>query len=413
MKKKILVVGQYFYPEQFRINDICEQWVNMGYSVEVVSGTPNYPQGNFYDGYGLFKKTREKHKGIKIFRIPQIPRGSSSFMLSLNYLSFVASGFIWSKVSRKKADCVFNYSTSPILHALPGIWFAKRKKIPFYIYILDMWPQSFETMTHIHFAPILKALHRICDYIYDSSEKIFVPSKGYIQPLLERGVSKDKIIYWPQYAEEYYKPLNPQKVHVPEIPHDDKFNIVFAGNIGYAQGLEILPEVAKYIKRNNDKLRLCIVGDGRYKSHLLEEIKEAGVEDVFCFVDRQPATRIPEFMSVCDAALITLQNTDLFSLTIPAKVQSCMACGIPIVLAVDGVAREVIDEAECGLTCPSSDAKALYETMIEIADKSEKELKEMRKNALDYFEKNFEKNLLMKKMDEYINNKDISLEELK
>lgn len=402
-KKRILVVGQYFYPEQFRVNDVCEQWVNMGYNVEVVAGTPNYPQGKFYDGYGFLKKTREKHNGIKISRIPQIPRGSSSFMLSINYLSFVTSGFVWSKLSRKKADLVFNYSTSPILHALPGIWFAKRKGIPFYIYILDMWPQSFETMTNIHFGPIIKVLHRICDYIYENSEKIFVPSKGYIQPLLDRGVPKDKIVYWPQYAEEYYKPLNPKKVTVPEIPQDGKFNIVFAGNIGYAQGLEVLPDVAKRIRENNDNIRLCIVGDGRYKTTLLEQIKEAGVEDVFCFVDRQPATRISDFMAVCDAALITLQKTDLFALTIPAKVQSCMACGIPVVLAVDGVAQTVVREAECGLTCASSDAEALYRTIVEMSKKGEKELKEMRKNARVYFENNFEKNLLMKKMDEYIN----------
>lgn len=401
-KKKILVVGQYFYPEQFRINDICEYWVKSGHRVEVVAGTPNYPQGKFYDGYGFFKKKKEKHNGVKIYHLPQIPRGSSSFMLAVNYLSFVASGFVWSRFSRKNADIVFNYSTSPIFHALPAVWFAKRKGLPCYIYILDMWPQSFETMTNVHFRPIIKALHRICDYIYENSTTIFVSSKGYIQPLLERNVPKEKIVYWPQYAEDYYKPLNAKKVNVPEIPKDDKFNIVFAGNIGYAQGLEVLPEVAKLIKSNGDNIRLCVIGDGRYKSTLVKQIEEANAEDVFCLVDKQPAARISEFMAVCDAALVTLQKSELFALTVPAKVQSCMACGIPIVLAVDGEAQRIVNEAKCGLTCASSDAQGLYKIMLEMSHMNENELMKMRENAREYFENNFEKKLLMKKMEEHI-----------
>lgn len=402
-EKRILLVGQYFYPEQFRINDICSQWVKRGYDVDVVTGIPNYPYGKFYDGYGLFKKRKEKYNGINIYRIPQIPRRQGLFMLIVNYFSFVVSGFIWSLFSKKNPDIVFNYSTSPILHALPGVWFAKRRGIPFYIYILDLWPDSVESVTKVHSAFLNRLLQKVCDYIYRNSEKIFVASKGFVNPIVSRGLSLDKVVFWPQYAEDFYIPLDEESVSISEIPKD-KFNIIFAGNFGYAQGLEILPDVASLIKENNDSIRICMVGDGRFKPRLIELIRKKNVEDIFCFVDKQPAERIPEFMAYCDAALIMLQDDPLFAETIPAKIQSCMACGAPVVLSVSGEAKMIIDEAKCGITCEPSNVEALYDAMCEISRLKKSELKNMRNNALVYFKDNFESNLLLSKMDEYLFN---------
>ena len=132
MKKHILVIAQYFYPEQFRINDICTEWVKRGYKVTVVTGIPNYPQGKYYDGYGLFKKRKETYNGIEIIRIPLVPRGNNSIMLALNYLSFVVSGFFWKMFTKIKADYVFIFEVSPMTQALPGVWYAKKRKIPCY-----------------------------------------------------------------------------------------------------------------------------------------------------------------------------------------------------------------------------------------------------------------------------------------
>ena len=258
--KKIIVIGQYFFPEQFRINDICSEWVKRGYDISVVTGTPNYPKGKFYKGYGIFKKTNENFNGINIKRIPQIPRGNRSIMLALNYISFVISGFFWKIFSRQKADVVFNYNTSPVLQALPAIWFAKRRKIPFYIYITDLWPDSFEVVTGINSKLAIKPLEKICNYVYKNSEKIFTSSESFIETLVERGVSREKLIFWPQYAEDFYKPVSKEATGITEIPQDDRFNIVFAGNIGYAQGLGILPEVAKLLKNDDIDFRFCIIG---------------------------------------------------------------------------------------------------------------------------------------------------------
>lgn len=400
--KKILLVSQYFYPEQFRINDICSEWVKKGYDVEVVSGTPNYPFGRFYEGYGFLKKRKEVYNGIKILHIPQVPRKSGSFMLAVNYLSFVMSGFVWSKISNRNPDIVINYSTSPIFQALPGLWFAKRKGIPFYIYVLDLWPDSFKSVTKIESKFIDKVLQSICDYIYRNCEKIFVASKGFVNPIASRGISLEKIVFWPQYAEDFYRPLDKGFVKIPEIPNDEKFNAVFAGNFGYAQGLEVLPDVAKLIKNNDDNIRICMVGDGRFKPTLINLVKEQDVEDVFCFIEKQPASRVPDIMAYCDAAIITLQDDPLFAKTIPAKLQSSLACGIPIALSVAGEAADIVKDANCGYSCSPGNAAELYEVLVKLSKLSNKELDEMRKNARKYFEDNYEAQLLLSKMDKYL-----------
>ena len=141
-KTHILVVSQYFFPEQFRINDICVEWVMRGYKITVLTGIPNYPQGTFYDGYDLNHRRTEEWNGIKIIRIPLFPRGNNSMGLALNYVSFVASGFVWSLFTKIKADYVFNFEVSPMTQALVGVWYAKKRKIPCYLYVQDLWPEN-------------------------------------------------------------------------------------------------------------------------------------------------------------------------------------------------------------------------------------------------------------------------------
>lgn len=404
-KKHILLITQYFYPEQFRINDICSEWIKRGYKVTVVTGIPNYPKGHFFDGYGVFKKRKETYNGINIIRIPVVPRGNDNLvMLALNYISFVVSGFFWKLINNIDADLIFNYTTSPIFQALPAIWYAKKKKLPCYVYILDMWPQSLDAVTNVKSKFITGFIQKICDYVYKNSNKIFVSSQGFIEPIVKRNISREKVIFLPQYAEDFYRPLSSQNVKINEIPNDDKFNIIFAGNIGYAQGLDILPDVAQLIKQNNNNIRICMVGNGRYKETLLKTIKENKVEEVFCFVDSQPPERIPEFMSYCDAALVILQKNELFAMTIPAKLQSCMACGIPIVLSVDGESQEIVKESGCGLYCNAADSYKLYSMMVKMSLMSKEEIGKMRENGLEYFKDNYKKDVVFSKMINYIDN---------
>lgn len=405
MKKHILVIAQYFYPEQFRINDICTEWVKRGYKVTVITGIPNYPQGKYYPGYGLFKKRKEIYNGIEIIRIPLVPRGKNAIMLALNYISFVVSGFFWKVFTKIKADYVFIFEVSPMTQALPGVWYAKKRKIPCYLYVQDLWPENVEIITGITNKYIISSIGKMVDYIYARCTKIFTTSTSFIDSIAKRGVPRKKIQYWPQYAEDFYLPL--EKTNIKEIPNDDSFNIIFAGNIGNAQGLDILPKVAALLKENNlnEKIRFNIVGDGRYKERLVEEVNLKDVSNMFNFISKQPAMRIPEFMAANDAAFICLTNSPLFAMTIPAKLQSYMACGIPIIASADGEITKIINEANAGICSPAGDVEKLAKSIVELVDKPDEKLSDLRISAREYYCKNFDKKDLIDKMDVYFEHK--------
>lgn len=406
MKKHILVIAQYFYPEQFRINDICTEWVKRGYKVTVITGIPNYPQGEYYEGYGLFNKRKEIYNGIEIIRIPLIPRGNNSIMLVLNYLSFVVSGFFWKTFTKIKADYVFIFEVSPMTQALPGVWYAKKKKIPCYLYVQDLWPENVEIITGITNKRILSGIGKMVDYIYIRCNRIFTTSESFVKSINNRGIPIEKLEYWPQYAEDFYVPL--EEMIIPEIPNDDYFNIIFTGNIGTAQGLDILPRAAEFIKKKSNKdIRFNIVGDGRYKYELIKDVEFKGLNKMFNFIPKQPATRIPEFMAASDAAFLSLTDSPLFAMTIPAKLQSYMACGIANIASAAGETYRIIDESNSGMCSSPGDAEALADNIIELSKKSKKELEELGNNARKYYEENFDKKALLDVMDNYLGNRPI------
>ena len=374
MKKHILVISQYFYPEQFRINDICKEWVKRGYKVTVLTGIPNYPDGEYYEGYGLFKKRTEKYKGMNIIRIPLIPRGNNRIMLILNYISFVISGFFWKTFSNVDADLVFIFEVSPMTQALPGIWYANKKNIPCYLYVQDLWPENVEIITGIKDKLIINPITKMVKYIYRNSSKIFTTSKSFVKSIISRGINSDKVNYWPQYAEDFYKPL--QYNPIDEIPNDEKINFIFAGNIGEAQGLDVLPKVAKKIKDTDlgEKIRFNIIGDGRYKDEFIKLTYKYESSEMFNFIDRKPAKDIPKYMAVSDIAFLSLNDHPLFSKTIPAKLQSYLACGMPIIAAASGETKNIIAEAKAGYCCNPGDVDELKHIIDKICNLDKKEL---------------------------------------
>lgn len=401
LKKHILVIAQYFYPEQFRINDICTEWVKRGYKVTVLTGIPNYPQGKYYNGYGLFKRRKEIYNGIEIIRIPLIPRGNNAIMLALNYFSFVVSGLFWTVFTKIKADYVFIYEVSPMTQALPGVWYAKKRNIPCYLYVTDLWPENVEIVAGIKNKRILNAIGVMVDYIYKRSDRIFTSSKSFIDAINDRGVELDKLEFWPQYAEDFYIPIDKASTSINEVPQDDTFNIIFAGNIGVAQGLSILPKTAYILKENGTKVRFNIVGEGRFKDTLINMVKEFNVSEMFNFIEKQPASMIPEFMAVSDASLISLSKSKVFSITLPAKTQSCLACGIPIIVSADGEIQEVIKKAKAGLCSGAGDVEMLANNIHRLVSMSPNERKQMAQNGLEYYKSNFGKNTLLNRMDNW------------
>lgn len=400
-KKHILVICQVFYPEQFRINDMCCEWVKRGYQVTVVTGIPNYPQGKFYDGYGFFKKRKEHWNGIDIIRIPLIPRGNNALGLILNYISFPISGFFWKTFTKIKSDYVFMFETSPMTQCVIGVWYAKKYRVPLYLYAQDLWPENVEVVTGIKNPLVIEPIQKMVDYIYKNCTEIFVTSPSFVKAVCNRKVRvpKEKVHYWPQYAEEFYVPL--PKAGAKEIPDNDAFKIMFTGNVGYAQGLDILPKTARILKEHGKKVLFCIVGEGRYLEEFKAEIQKLQVEEMFCMIPRQPATEIPRLLAASDAAFLSFMETKLFEMTIPAKLQSYMACGMPVIAAASGESKRVITEASCGVCSPSGDAKALAASIEKMMECSREELQKMRENARNYFDAHFDKKKLLGEMEQY------------
>ena len=407
-KPHILVISQYFHPETFRVNDMACEWVKRGYKVTVLTGIPNYPMGKYFEGYDKRHRTRETWNGVNIIRIPLTARGNSSSKIlnacgmAANYFSFVKSGKKWVK-SKEAADLhvdiVFMFEVSPMTQALIGVWYGKRYNVPTFLYVQDLWPENVETVTGIHNKAIIGPIDRMVDKIYRETGTIFTTSPSFVEAIVNRKVPVDrnKVHYWPQYAEEFYKPMDP--VEVDGIDRTDgSYKIAFTGNIGTVQGLDVLPKTAKLLKE--EAVRFVIVGDGRYQPEFERQIDELGVRDKFIMIPRVSAERVPEILSNVEAGFISFNKTPLWENTIPAKLQSYMACGKAIIASASGETERVITEAGCGVCCEIGNAEALVDG---IRTMMKSDSTEMGRRARQYFEEKFDKKKLMDEMDGFIN----------
>ncbi len=389
------------------MNDMACEWVKRGYKVSVLTGIPNYPMGKYYEGYDRKHRTRENWNGVDIIRIPLVARGNSSNKLinamgmTANYMSFVNSGRRW--VRSKEAanlhpDIVFTFEVSPMTQALIGCWYGKRYNVPTFLYVQDLWPENVETVTGIHNRLIIGPIDRMVDKIYRETDKIFTTSPSFVDAIANRKkpVDRNKIHYWPQYAEEFYRPMEPQTIDGIDNT-DGYYKIAFTGNIGTAQGLDILPKTAELLKE--EKVKFVIVGDGRYQPEFERQIKERNVSDKFIMIPRVPSERVPEILSVCDAGFISFNDTKLWEMTIPAKLQSYMACGKTIIASASGETKRVIEDAKCGVCTMLGDSESLADEIRRLISEDSKLLGD---NARTYFESHFEKKRLMDQIEGYI-----------
>lgn len=396
-KKHILVISQYFYPEQFRINDICLEWIKRGYDVTVLTGIPNYPQGEFYEGYGYDENREELWNGIHIIRLPIKPRKTGSLNLIKNYFSFVFEGYKWVRKTKLVVDFVYTYEVSPMTQALVGVSYSKKYGIPHYLYVTDLWPHNVEIITGISNKFVIYPIQLMVDYIYKNSNKIFTSSKSFIAEIEKRNVSREKLEFWPQYAEEFYKPI-PNNNNLPS--KNKVFNMVFAGNIGYGQGLGILVKAADLLRKENIKVLFTIIGEGRFLHEFKEQIEELNLQSYFLFLGRKQPEDIPIYFSTADALLITLAKSKVFSMTIPAKTQSCLACGKPILLSADGEVQKIVLDANAGLVSNAEDVLGFSNNIKEMLSMNSRYLENLGKNASIYSNKYFNKEVLLRRLDD-------------
>ena len=396
---RILVVSQYFWPEEFRINDICKGLVEEGHEVDVLTAIPNYPKGEFFEGFSIFKRGDKKYDGINVRRCFCIPRGKNSKVkLILNYISFaVSSIFHIPFLLKNKYDKVLVYQLSPITMAIPAIIIKKIKKIPMDMYILDLWPESLLSTDNIGSQKIKDIMFNICKRIYRCADRLYITSKGFKEKLVSYGINEKDIVYLPQWAENFYKNTNIEIDEDLENLTKDKFNILFAGNVGKAQSVDTIINAANECRENKD-IQWIIVGDGSEKTVSEEKVKSLGLTENVVFLGRKPVEDMPKYYNASDALLVTLGDDELFKITVPAKVQSYMASGKPVLGAISGEGKSLIEESNCGLVCEAEDYKTLSDMAIKMSEMSVDDRNKLGMNGLNYFNDNFDRKILLRKI---------------
>ena len=390
---KILVVCQYYYPEPFRISDICEELVKNGNEVTVLTGIPNYPEGIIYEGYGNGDKRDEYINGVHVIRCYTIPRKKGAFYRLLNYYSYAISSSLKILFNSVKAadgsefDVVFVNQLSPVMMAYAGMLYKWKHNKKLVLYCLDLWPESLAAGGIKKNSVIYKLFDRISGQIYKSCDQILVTSKSFIGYLSQKfAISKNSFTYLPQYAEDLFENVS-GKAEAKET-----IDFVFAGNIGTLQSVDTIIEAAEILK-DNKPLLFHIVGGGI--ARLQNKVKEKNLENVI-FYGRRPVEEMPKFYSMADAMLVTLTGDPLLSLTLPGKVQSYMAAGKAIIGAIDGETKTIVEEAQCGFICESGDFKALAESILKFCRLCNEDRKQMEINSRNYYKNKFSKNNFVK-----------------
>lgn len=398
---RVLIITQYFWPEEFLINDITLQLQANGHQVEVLTGIPNYPSGNIYDGYGFTKRLDEDYKGVTVKRTWLLPRNKGGKLgLILNYLSFAF--FASLKVLNphfRQFDCVLVYEVSPITQALPALLLRKLFKIPVCLYVLDLWPESIQAAGNINNQTILKLAGKMVKFIYRRCDKILISSRSFQKNIQQFGYPESELIYLPNWADESYRPLPKDQTVISEI-NKDKFNVMFAGNIGSAQGFDIIIEAAERLK-GNEKIHFVILGDGRMRSQAEKNAKDRGLHNI-SFLGRKPFEAMPSYFANADALLVTLKKDYIFSLTMPARVQAFMACGRPIIASVDGETAEIIQESKAGFVAPAGDVDGLVEAINKLYEMTDEEQRTIGNNGLNYSREQFSKAKLINRLDNIV-----------
>ena len=356
----ILIVSQYFWPENFRVNDLAEELSRRGHQVTVLTGQPNYPEGRVFPDYRANPQNYARLGDVSVVRVPTLARGSSSIRLLLNYLSFAISATLlgmW-KLRGQGFDGIFVFQISPITAALPAIALRRLKRAPLLMWVLDLWPDTLEAIGVVRSQRLLTLVGRLVRFVYDHCDRILVQSRAFTEKVAALAGGTERIRYFPGWAESLFVDGD-AAAPAPELAaYKDDFKIVFAGNIGEAQDFPAIIDAADAL-RDATGLRWLIVGDGRAATHVRDEIARCGLQERIVLLGRFPLERMPSFFAGADALLVTLRKEPIWSMTIPGKVQSYLAAGKPLLAMLDGEGGRIIDEAGAGLVAPAGDGPAL------------------------------------------------------
>lgn len=396
---KILVVSQYFWPENFRINDLVSEFVARGHSVTILTGKPNYPEGLFFPDYVKSPGEFNSYEGADIFRVPHTPRRKGSINLLLNYITFAVSAAVlgpW-KLRRKKFDVIFTFEPSPITVGIPASVLRWFKKAPMAFWVLDLWPETLEALGILRSKFLLRLVGRLVSVIYRNCDLILAQSQSFIPQIAKYTDNVEKIKYFPSWSDTQVG-LDGVVPAAEFSPSPNSFNILFAGNIGDAQDFPAVLRAANALKEHK---AICwlIVGDGRLASWVKDEIKRLDLMSTVKMLGRYPVERMPSFYAHADALLVSLQDKPIFAMTIPGKVQSYLATGRPIVAMLNGEGGDVISRAGAGYVCPAGDSNGLADAILKLSSLPVEDRRLMGNKGLGITREEFDRNQLISKLE--------------
>ena len=401
-QKKILVVTQHFWPENFRINDIVEGFLQDGIAVDVLCGLPNYPKGKWFPGYSAAGPFEEEWHGARLYRCKEVPRrGNTSVNIFLNYVSW--PWYAAHALHRLPGgyDAVFCFNTSPVLMCWPAIRYAKKHDIPFTNYVLDIWPENLYSVLNVKNKALRAIAQGVSDALYKKADRLIAMSEPLQQRLCQRtGMPPQKIAVIPQYCEDFY--AVPQPDAALQAQFGGRFNLVFTGTFTPAQSLEtVITAVQDARSRGADMLHLLLVGDGMSRAALEAKVKELHAEDAVTFYGSVPATDIPKFTALADALIVCLSDSPDLGLTVPAKVASYMAAGKPVLASMDGAGNAAVAAAG-GLSSPACDPAALADNLLALTRMDAAQRAAMGQSAKEYYLAHYRRSELLRKLEHFI-----------
>ena len=394
---RILIVTQYFWPEDFRINDLARGMHERGHRVTVLTGLPNYPSGRVFDGYGARGPRVQDYHGVRVLRVPLVPRGGGrGARLAVNYASFALAASVLGPLrARGDYDVILVFEPSPITVGLPALVLRRLKGVPVLFWVQDLWPETLEALGVVRSPRVLRGVDRLARFIYAGCDRILVQSRAFA-PFIERLGGAGRIRYFPNTAEAFYRPVPPEQAEgVPPLP--EGFRVMVAGNIGASQAFPTLLDAAERLRGHPD-IHFVVVGDGRMRGWVEEQVRERGLGNTVHLVGRHPPERMPHFFAHADVLVAMLAREPVFEHTIPSRVQSYLACAKPVVACLDGEGARVVREAG-GVACPAEDAGALAEAVLALRQKTPAERADMGARARAYFLEHFDREMLMERLE--------------
>jgi len=402
---RILIVSQYFWPENFRINDLCSELSHRGHKVTVLTGKPNYPDGNVFEDFQNKPKEFDQYAGCRIFRVPMIERGDgNSTKLILNYFSYAVSATLigaW-KLRGKKFDVIFVFEPSPVTVGLPAIFFKKIKKAPIVFWVLDLWPETLEAVGIIESKRALGFIGKLVSFIYNRCDLVLGQSEAFFEGISKYCQDRTKIKYFPSWSENIFSQISVHPATELE-KHSGVFKILFAGNIGESQDFPSILKAMEILKAEHANVKLFLVGDGRNMNFVNTEVLNRNLNDYVYLLGRHPLKSMPSFYTAADVLLVTLKQSPVFSMTIPGKIQSYMSVGKPILTMLSGEGSRIVKEADCGYIANSGNSEKLAQNIIKMSQLSSVELGFLGSKAKSYADSEFNRDKLINQLENWLN----------